>query len=122
MTPAIRIERLAKNYGNLRALKSIDLDVVPGEVFGFLGPNGAGKTTTIRVDMDFIRPSAGRASVAVSTASTTSSKFTSALPTTRSFALGGGRNRRSHPGPAPGWDSRVRMGFACSIAVLSGTT
>jgi ABC-2 type transport system ATP-binding protein len=62
--PAIRIEGLAKNYGRVRALRGIDLQVAPGEIFGFLGPNGAGKTTTIRILMDFIRPTAGAASVA----------------------------------------------------------
>jgi ABC-2 type transport system ATP-binding protein len=62
--PAIHIEGLAKNYGRIRALRGIDLEVVPGEIFGFLGPNGAGKTTTIRILMDFIRPIAGRAAIA----------------------------------------------------------
>jgi ABC-2 type transport system ATP-binding protein len=62
--PAIHIEGLAKNYGRIRALRGIDLEVVPGEIFGFLGPNGAGKTTTIRILMDFIRPTAGRAAIA----------------------------------------------------------
>ena len=59
--PAIRFERLEKSYGDVRALDSIDLEVPQGEVFGFLGPNGAGKTTAIRVLLDLIRPSAGRA-------------------------------------------------------------
>ena len=62
-TPAIRFEGLVKSYGDVRALDGIDLDVPRGDVFGFLGPNGAGKTTAIRVLMDLIRPSAGRAEV-----------------------------------------------------------
>jgi ABC-2 type transport system ATP-binding protein len=44
-------------------LRGLDLEVRPGEVFGFLGPNGAGKSTTIRVLLDLIRPTAGRVSV-----------------------------------------------------------
>ena len=59
--PAIRFERLEKSYGDVRALDGIDLEVPQGTVFGFLGPNGAGKTTAIRVLLDLIRPSAGRA-------------------------------------------------------------
>ena len=59
--PAIRFERLAKSYGDVRALDGIDLEVPQGTVFGFLGPNGAGKTTAIRVLLDLIRPTAGRA-------------------------------------------------------------
>ena len=61
--PAIRLEGLVKSYGDVRALDGIDLAVPRGEVFGFLGPNGAGKSTTIRILMDLIRPTAGRAEV-----------------------------------------------------------
>ncbi|WP_217913279.1 ABC transporter ATP-binding protein [Miltoncostaea marina] len=45
----------------MRALEGLDLRVERGEVFGFLGPNGAGKSTTIRLLLDLIRPTAGRA-------------------------------------------------------------
>jgi ABC-2 type transport system ATP-binding protein len=58
--PAIRISGLVKDYGRVRALAGIDLEVRRGEVFGFLGPNGAGKTTTIRCLLDLLRPTAGR--------------------------------------------------------------
>ncbi|OLR94449.1 ABC transporter ATP-binding protein [Actinokineospora bangkokensis] len=60
-TPAIEIAGLAKSYGRRRALSEVDLRVRPGEVFALLGPNGAGKTTTLRVLVDLVRPSAGRA-------------------------------------------------------------
>jgi beta-exotoxin I transport system ATP-binding protein len=61
--PAIRTTRLVKLYGRARGVQDLDLEVVPGEVFGYLGPNGAGKTTTIRLLLDYIRPSAGSAEV-----------------------------------------------------------
>lgn len=61
--PAIRTEGLVKTYGRNRGLAGLDLDVRTGEVYGFLGPNGAGKTTTIRLLLDLIRPTAGRARV-----------------------------------------------------------
>lgn len=57
----ILTERLTKRYGRARGVEELDLEVRPGEVFGFLGPNGAGKTTTIRLLLDFIRPTSGRA-------------------------------------------------------------
>jgi ABC-2 type transport system ATP-binding protein len=61
--PAIRLEHLGKRYGRLTALKDVSLDVLQGEVFGFLGLNGAGKTTTIRILLDLVRPTSGRASI-----------------------------------------------------------
>jgi len=63
MTAIIQIERLTKTYGEHRGIIDVDLVVEQGEVFGFLGPNGAGKTTTIRVLLDLIRPTSGRALV-----------------------------------------------------------
>ena len=60
---AIRTEGLTKYYGKVRALEDLDIEIQPGEVFGYLGPNGAGKTTTIRTMMDEIRPTKGRASI-----------------------------------------------------------
>jgi len=63
MTAAILTEKLTKSYGKSRGIVALDLEVQPGEVFGFLGPNGAGKTTTIRVLLDLIRPTTGRALV-----------------------------------------------------------
>ena len=61
--PAIQLEHLGKRYGRVTALRDLSLDVAVGEVFGFLGLNGAGKTTTIRILLDLVRPSAGRAAV-----------------------------------------------------------
>ncbi len=63
MGEAIRTEGLTKFYGRRRGLDGLDLEVREGEVFGYLGPNGAGKTTTIRLLLDLIRPTAGRATV-----------------------------------------------------------
>ncbi|MGB9722414.1 MAG: ABC transporter ATP-binding protein [Chloroflexia bacterium] len=56
---AIFTRGLVKWYGRIQALRSVDLEVRRGELFGFLGPNGAGKTTTIRCILDLIRPQAG---------------------------------------------------------------
>ena len=63
MPAIIRTERLTKSYGSHRGIVDVDLEIEAGEVFGFLGPNGAGKTTTIRVLLDLIRPTSGRAFV-----------------------------------------------------------
>jgi ABC-2 type transport system ATP-binding protein len=63
MPAAIQTFGLTKSYGPVLALDSLSLTVEQGEIFGFLGPNGAGKTTTIRLLLDFIRPSNGRAEV-----------------------------------------------------------
>lgn len=59
----IHTENLTKFYGKARGIIDVNIDVQQGEVFGFLGPNGAGKTTTIRLLMDFIRPTRGRATI-----------------------------------------------------------
>jgi ABC-2 type transport system ATP-binding protein len=56
----IRIVNLCKQYGRLTAVDNLNIEVAPGEIFGFLGPNGAGKTTTIRVMMGILRASSGR--------------------------------------------------------------
>jgi ABC-2 type transport system ATP-binding protein len=60
MATAIDTEGLTKRYGETLALDSLDLQVAPGEVYGYLGPNGAGKTTTIRLLLGLHRPTAGR--------------------------------------------------------------
>jgi ABC-type multidrug transport system ATPase subunit len=63
LSTIIRTERLTKAYGEHRGITELDLEVAEGEIFGFLGPNGAGKTTTMRVLLDLIRPTSGRAEV-----------------------------------------------------------
>jgi ABC-2 type transport system ATP-binding protein len=58
---AISICGLTKRYGKLTAVSDLHFDVNPGEIFGFLGLNGAGKTTTIRILLDLLRATSGRA-------------------------------------------------------------
>ena len=60
----IKIEKLTKTFGSFRAVDSLDLEVAPGEIFGFLGPNGAGKTTTVKILSGIMRPTSGRVVVA----------------------------------------------------------
>ncbi len=62
--PAIAVRHLVKTFGEVKAVKGVDFEVAPGEVFGFLGPNGAGKTTTINMLCTLVRPTAGSATVA----------------------------------------------------------
>lgn len=63
MAPAaIRTLGLTKNFGRVIAPDGLDLDVSPGEIFGFLGPNGAGKFPTIRLLLGLIRPTAAATS------------------------------------------------------------
>jgi ABC-2 type transport system ATP-binding protein len=63
MAPMIRTDGLTKDYGRVRGLDSLTLEVQPGEIVGFLGPNGSGKTTTIRLLLDLLRPTRGSASI-----------------------------------------------------------
>ena len=55
----IRCVALRKTYGTVAAVDDLDLEIEPGEVFGFLGPNGAGKTTTIRMMVGILAPTSG---------------------------------------------------------------
>jgi len=63
MPSAVLTEGLTKRYGARVGIDSLDLKVDQGEVFGFIGPNGAGKTTTIRLLLDLLHPTSGRAEV-----------------------------------------------------------
>jgi len=60
---AIAADKLCKRYGDVVALRDLDLHVKLAEVFGFLGPNGAGKSTMIRIMLGFLRPSSGNVRV-----------------------------------------------------------
>jgi len=61
--PAILVEGLTKSFGEVRALRGIDLAVPRGTVLGVLGPNGAGKTTAVRILTTLLLPDGGRALV-----------------------------------------------------------
>ncbi len=60
---AIIAENLTKFYGKARGIDGLDLEVAPGDFFGFIGPNGAGKSTTIRTLLGLISPTSGKAQV-----------------------------------------------------------
>ena len=59
MTPVVRTRGLVKQYGRVRAVDGIDLDVHAGDVYGFLGANGSGKTTTVRMLLGLVLPTRG---------------------------------------------------------------
>ncbi len=60
----IEIENVTKQYGHLKAVDSLNLQIRKGEIFGFIGPNGAGKTTTIRMLATLLRPTTGKIRIA----------------------------------------------------------
>ncbi len=57
-TPSVHVRGLTKSYGDFQAVKGVDFDIFPGEVFGLLGPNGAGKTSTVEI-LEGLRPRDG---------------------------------------------------------------
>ncbi len=59
MQSAIQTINLTKTYGKNRGIQNVNLDIRPGEVFGFLGPNGAGKSTTLRTLTALMKPTSG---------------------------------------------------------------
>ena len=61
--PAIEVDGLSFNYGDLKAVDGISFDVQPGEILGFLGPNGAGKSTTIKMLTGQLHPKGGSARI-----------------------------------------------------------
>jgi ABC-2 type transport system ATP-binding protein len=63
-TDAIRTVDLVRNFGDVQAVKGVNIRIPKGEIYGFLGPNGAGKSTTIHMLCTLIAPSGGRAMVA----------------------------------------------------------
>lgn len=60
---AVLTEELALDFGEVKAVDSLDLSVSKGEIYGFLGPNGAGKSTTLRMLTTLLQPSSGQATV-----------------------------------------------------------
>jgi ABC-2 type transport system ATP-binding protein len=56
----ISVEKLSKNYGDLRAVDQVSFEIQSGEIYGLLGPNGAGKTTTISMLSGLLQPDSGR--------------------------------------------------------------
>ena len=62
-TPVIKTTNLSKSYGNIQALRSLNLDVPTNSIVGFLGPNGAGKSTTIKLLLGLARPTSGNGTI-----------------------------------------------------------
>jgi ABC-2 type transport system ATP-binding protein len=60
----IRVERLSRRYGTVKAVDGVSFEIGSGEIVGLLGPNGAGKTTTMRMLTTFLAPTSGRAELA----------------------------------------------------------
>ncbi|NLN14672.1 MAG: ABC transporter ATP-binding protein [Tissierellia bacterium] len=60
----LKLNNLTKSYGRIKAVNNINLEVRPGEIFGFLGPNGAGKTTTIKMIVGLLKPDEGMITLA----------------------------------------------------------
>lgn len=55
----LKTSSLSKNYGAIRAVQNLDLDIYTGQVYGILGPNGSGKTTTLGMILGIVNPSSG---------------------------------------------------------------
>ncbi|MCK5329821.1 MAG: ATP-binding cassette domain-containing protein, partial [Candidatus Marinimicrobia bacterium] len=60
MSDVIKITKVSKSFGTLKAVNDLSLSVPEGAIFGFLGPNGAGKSTTIRMLLGLIKPDTGK--------------------------------------------------------------
>jgi len=55
----LKIDKLSKSFGKIKAVQNLDLEVIPGQVYGILGPNGSGKTTTLGMILDVVSPDSG---------------------------------------------------------------
>ena len=64
MEYAVQTRGIGRNFGDVKAVDAIDLNISKGEIYGFLGPNGAGKTTLVRILITLLMPTAGSATVA----------------------------------------------------------
>ena len=106
--PGIAAEGLGKRYGDLWALRELDLDVPAGTVLGLLGHNGAGKTTAVRILTTLAQPTTGSARVAGSTSSTirTASAPGSASPRSRRPSTGCSRRGPTSSSSAASTTSR----------------
>ena len=60
LQPSLQLDKLTRCYGSFLAVQDLNIEVYPGEIFGFLGANGAGKTTTIRMIAGLLQPTAGK--------------------------------------------------------------
>jgi ABC-2 type transport system ATP-binding protein len=63
MPPVLAVRSLGKQYGRVRALDGVDLELAEGELVGLLGPNGAGKSTLVKIACGLVRPSEGSAEI-----------------------------------------------------------
>lgn len=59
MTAVLQTNQLSKNFGKIRAVQNLDLEIRPGQVFGILGPNGSGKTTTLGMILGVVKRTSG---------------------------------------------------------------
>ncbi len=64
MEYAVQAQGIGRNFGEVKAVDAIDLEIPKGEIYGFLGPNGAGKTTLVRMLITLLLPTSGGATVA----------------------------------------------------------